>query len=551
MGNRVLLLLLILMLSLFATALIIQNTITEADMLAINTETISNNIHKKEKVVEELFADSLALKTFENVERYPTQALEMTQSFHEEELIFFYVYKNNKPIFWSSNLVVPPSDRPFVQDATFIDTEPRSYIVKKKKLAQDMSVVALILVRRAFNHSNTYLTNRFYKNIIPSDNLEIAQYSDNDIVRNVYSKGGSYLFSVKFKEGKYHNVYLTIQLLSWVLGSIILLSLINRGCSMLAKKGYAWVSVVVMVAVLALLKWVSLQADWLLATSSIELFDPRYYAYSPFLPNLWEFIITTVSAAWLIFYIRSIQVFLATQNPCNRNFPALVFAAVALSSIYFISNLSLNHLSTLVTHTSNVNMDFTNILGFTFYSWVNVFLFCVNIILLLLYIDFAVGQVRTMLGNLTIEINMQLIVLILFLFISALFFEQAVYYNLLVGAVLLVRSYTRHKHTQYSFFNIVIVLLSISLLSSFIYHKSIRIVKQKEMELTLNHLEAENDLNAMSIFIEMEKNLASDSTILRQLLVDAAAAHQSQLLNNHIKTRYLNGYLSRYEHQFY
>ncbi|PVH24922.1 histidine kinase [Sphingobacterium corticibacter] len=552
MGNRVLLLLSIVMFLLFATALIIHNTITEADMLTINTETISKNIHRKEKVVEDLFADSLALKTFSNVERYPTQALELTKNLSDDEnLIYFYVYKNNNPIFWSSNLIVPPSDRPFVQETTYVDAEPRSYIVKKKKLDRDVSVLAVILVRRAFNHSNSYLSNRFYKNIIPSDNLEIARYSDNDIVRNVYSKSGSYLFSVKFKQGKYHNVYLTMQLLAWVLGSIIFLSLINRGCFMLAKKGRAWLSVLAMATILAILKWISLQADWLSATSSMELFDPRYYAYNPFLPNLWEFIITTASAAWLIFYIRSIQVFLAAQNPINRNVKALLLAGFALSTIYLFSNLLLEHLSTLITHTSSVNMDFTNILGFSSYSWVNVFLFCVNIILLLLYIDFAIGQVRTMLRNLTTEINIQLITLILFLLISALFFEQAIYYNLLVGAVLLIRSYTRHKNTQYSFFNIVIVLLSISLLSSFIYHQSIRKVKQKQMALTLKYLEAENDLNAISIFSEMEKNLVADSTIMRQLLQDAMVTQQTQLLDNHIKTHYFSGYLSRYEHQFY
>ena len=80
MGNRVLLLLSIVMFLLFATALIIHNTITEAGMLTINTETVSKNIHRKEKVVEDLFTDSLALKTFSNVERYPTQALELTKN---------------------------------------------------------------------------------------------------------------------------------------------------------------------------------------------------------------------------------------------------------------------------------------------------------------------------------------------------------------------------------------------------------------------------------------------------------------------------------------
>ncbi|MFD2742797.1 MULTISPECIES: sensor histidine kinase [Sphingobacterium] len=552
MGNRVLLLLSIIMFLLFATALIIHNTITEADMLSINTETISSNIHKKEKVVEDLFTDSLALKTFANVERYPTQALQLTKNLSsDDQLTYFYVYKNNKPIFWSSNLLVPPSDKTFVQETTFVDGEPRSYIVKKKKIDSEMSVIAVILIRRAFNHSNSYLSNRFYKNIIPSDNLEIARYSDDDIVRNVYSRSGTYLFSVKFKQGKYHNVYLTMQLLAWVLGSIILLSIINRGCFMLAKKGYAWSSILAMIAVLAIIKWISLHADWLSATSSMELFNPRYYAYNPLLPNLWEFIVTTVSATWLIFYIRSIQIFLAAQNPFNRNIQGIILSGIVLSSIYLLSNLLLEHLSTLITHTPSVNMDFTNILGFSTYSWVNVTLFCVNIVLLLLYIDFAIGQVRTMLQNMTIEINMQLITLILFLLISALFFEQAVYYNLLVGIVLLVRSYTRHKNTQHSFFNIVIVLLSISLLSSFIYHKSIRAVKQKQMDLTLKYLEAENDMNAISIFAEMEKNFNADSVLIREMLTDAELNKQPKMLNNYIKTKYLEGYLSRYEHQFY
>ncbi|MFD2597872.1 ATP-binding protein [Sphingobacterium corticis] len=529
-----------------------HKTITESDMLTVNAETVSNNIHEKESLVENIFADSLAMKTFQNVERYPTQALNLTESFSQKnQLIFFYVYKNHKPIFWSSNIMVLPSDQPFQQDVTFVDGEPRSYLVKKKNLDSETSVLAVILVKRTFNHSNPYLTNRFYKQIMPTDNLDIAQYSDVNVVRNIYSKNGSYLFSVKFKEGKYHNVYLTIQLLSWVLGSIIFLCLVSHLCRLLAKRGHAWLSVGILITIFAFLKWISLKSNWLSGTSSIELFDPRYYAYSPFLPNLWEFIVVTVSAAWVIFYIREIQVYLAEQNPFRRSFGGLIFAIIAISTIYLLSDLVLYHLSTLITHTSGVNMDFTNILGFNAYSWINISLFCINVILLIFYIDFIVGQVRTMLSNLTTEINIQLITLIIFLFIGTQAFDQTIFYNLLVGIIILIRSYTRHKNTQHSFFNIVMVLLSISVLSSIIYHKSIRIVKQKEMTLTLNYLEAENDLNAVSIFVEMEKELDADSTLLRRLVLEAEKTGITQPLSTHIKTRYFSEYLSRYDQQFY
>lgn len=549
MGNRIILLLSVLILSFFTTAVMIRSMMSETDMLTFDAETISSNIHHKERIIESLYKDSMVMKIFKNVERYPNQVLDITSKQYKENFFFFIIYKQNTPIFWSNNLISPPPIQELYQETTFINYGTRSYIAKRKDLDEQTSLLTLIPIKRNFGYSNEYLTNDFYDGIIKTNNLDLAHYTDTKAIKNIYDKDGSFLFSVKFKDGKYHNIFLSLQLLFWVFGVILCLILFNYWSVQLARKGYAWLSVIMMVMVFALLRFVSLKSNWIADTSSLGVFDPKYYAYNPFLPNLWEFIMMTFSTAWVVFYTLYIQKYLIAQNKLKKSKATIPCAGIALASIYVIGYFLSIHLSTLITHTPNVNMDFTNILGFDTYSWINITIFCMNMVLFLFYIDIIVVQVRAMLDNLTLEINLQLIILIAFLFISVLLIDNALPYSILVGAIVLIRAYSNHKYSQYHFASFVLILLSVSILSSIIYTRSIRIEQIKEMTLTLNYLEAENDLNAMSLFTDIENSLKKD-TVLRKLLVDNRPDKESAI-SSHIKAHYMDGYLSKYEQQFY
>src|SRR5690606_29782360 len=110
MGNRIRILLLILTVLFLTTAITINNIVTKEDMLELDARTLSNNLHKAEHLVDEYFADSSMMKAFQNVELYPTQVLDVTKEIGTKERIYFFVYKNHQPIFWSTNLFVPVND---------------------------------------------------------------------------------------------------------------------------------------------------------------------------------------------------------------------------------------------------------------------------------------------------------------------------------------------------------------------------------------------------------------------------------------------------------
>lgn len=550
MGNRVIILLTILSLSLFATAIVIHNVLSEADMLSLDTRTVTENIHKKESIVEDVFQDSVLLKTFENAERYPSQVLDITNQYTKDHFIFFYVFKNNQPILWSASFVVPSLDLTKNPSSFLVNDGSRYMLIKQKSLNEDTKLVATIPIKRNFELDNDYLNKRFYRHIIETDNIDIAAYADTGIIRNIYAKDGTYLFSVKFKEGKYHNIYLTLQAVCWFLGIITLLVVINNWCVSLATKGRAWLSIIIFTSILAVLRFFSLQTNWLSENSSLGLFDPKYYAYSPLLPNLWEFIMMTLSIVWLIFYAQSVQKQLIAQNKISNKTLSTIASILALSSIYIFSHFLFTHLATLITHTPNVNMDFTNILEFNLYSWINMAIFCLNIIILLFYIDIVVTQVRKMANSMTTELNIHLSVLILFLFVGSFIIENRTYFHLLLGVIIILRAYSNSQLPQYQFFSFVATLLLISAFSAFIYMQSMQIGKINEMKLTLNYLEAEDDLNAVSMFADIETRLSNDET-LKSLLQNREYPNQADIINQYIKSNYIDGYLSKYESHFY
>ncbi|MGH2623000.1 MAG: sensor histidine kinase, partial [Sphingobacterium sp.] len=300
MGNKIRILLLILTVSFLATAIMINNMVSKDDMLALDTKTLTTNIHEYEDLIDGYYQDSSLIKAFENVEVYPSHVLDFTQKLASKDNIYIYIYKDHQPIFWSSNIYVPPTDAGVQENVSFIKDDNRSFILKQKTLAGNISILAMIPVKTHYNLSNQHLDNNFSNKLIKTDNLTIAEYRDTVNVKNVYSKNGSYLFSVKLNPGKHDNIFMNIQFICWIFASLCFVILVNNICYMLAKEGRPWFSILFFTATLILTRFVDLNTNWLASKSSLKLFDPKYYAYSPVLPNLWAFFMTTIFVVWLV-----------------------------------------------------------------------------------------------------------------------------------------------------------------------------------------------------------------------------------------------------------
>ena len=174
MGNKIRFLLLILTVSFLVTAITINNIVTKDDMLELDTRTISNNLHDYEDKLDEIFADSAIMKAFSNVELYPSQVLEITQKQVDKNRLYFYIYKDNQPIFWSNNTYVPVNLDGLKTDVNFHKSDNRYYVLKRKVLNNRTTVIALIPVITNFPFNNEYLVNIFSSKLIKTDNLTIA-----------------------------------------------------------------------------------------------------------------------------------------------------------------------------------------------------------------------------------------------------------------------------------------------------------------------------------------------------------------------------------------
>ncbi|WP_437920769.1 ATP-binding protein [Sphingobacterium sp. LRF_L2] len=548
MLTKIRFLLLILTLSLVGTAITIHFTITEEDMLQLDERKLTIKIHEFEDRIDAIFEDNLMIKTFQNVDKYPVQVANITDAI-AKDAIFLYIYRDNQIIHWSTNIYVPITDLGLRNKTSYLQSENRSFLVKKKDLKNGISIVAAVPIKRNFENTNSYLTNNFLTSI-DVNNIEIAQYNDNKNIRNIYSKDNGYLFSVKLIDGKKDNIYINLQFFCWVAAIICLIIFVNSICLHFAKNGKAWTAVIVFFAVLIAVRYIDLKSNWLSVHSSLELFDAKYYAYNEFLPNIWSYLMTTASIFWFICFVKFVQKYLRVPFNIQNRIYSIIASLIGIGSIYFLTYVMYYFLGTLLTHSPTYEIDFTKILNLGLYGWLCILLFCFNITALILYVDGIIQMIRYFLKDITLILNIELICLVTALILTAIIGFN-VFFCILFGVLIFLRTYKTYNfsipYRLSIFISTILLLSSISVISYNFYN---RIKKIDGMKQSISHLLAEDDVNAVSLFIDLEKNINNDYKLERLLDLNDSIA-DIPYITDYIKTRYLSGYLSKFEFQAY
>lgn len=546
MLTKIRFLLLVLTLSLMGTALTIHFTITDEDMLELDEKKLTKNIHKYEDRIDEIWRDSLIMRTFQHADKYPLQLANITTEL-AKEYIYFYIYNDNQIIHWSTNIYVPFSDVGLRKKTSVIQTENRSFLAKKKELTNGISVLALVPIKRNFENTNQFLKNDFLPSI-GIKNLEIARYDDSKNIRNIYSKEGDYLFSAKLIEGKKDNIYISLQFFCWAAALVCFMILTNSIAVYFAKNGKTWLGILLLAAVLIAVRYLDLKSNWLSIHSSLELFDPKHYAYNQYLPNIWSFLVTTCSIFWFICYITSVQKYIRIPTFLTKKGYAVTISILGIFSIYFFGQIIYYFLGTLLTHSPVYENDFTKILNLGFYGWLCILLFAVNILTLVLYIDQVVYMARQLLNNITFILNIELICLVCTLIATA-FIGFNILFCILFGVLIFLRTYkVYHFFSPYQLSTFILTILLFSVISVISYNRYNETKKMNRMKQAIAHLLAEDDVNAVSLFIDLEKNISNDYR-LSKLLSLRDSTPDIPHITDYIKTRYMSGYLSRFEFQ--
>ncbi len=544
---KIRLLLLLLTLSFFGTAITIRRSVTKDIMLKLETKTLTENIHYKETIIEDLFTDTESVKKLTNVRQYPLETARILNDAYEKNLIFVYIYENNNLIQWGTNIYVPDDPNHLNEGENFIYETNRYFIAVKKTIGSHI-LVALIPTKRNFQDRNLYLDNNFYANLDPDRNLQLADYKDTKGVENVYSKNGNLLFSVKFHKGKINNFFTSLEILMWIFGTIALISLIHNLCLWICSKGFAWSSIFLFAVFLALLRWVEFETNWLTTHITHSIFDPKNYALSQFFPNLGILVLIFILVFWLIAYAWSIRADLKISKFFYQRNVAIISTFILYLSIYIVVNVTFSILGTIISD-SGLTTDLTQILGLTMFSWYAIFALCISTGIIIFYIDI----IQELTNRLITSTNTLIAIHITTLFFSLLLHNMYASLNIAnvtICLMIAVRSYNFKKNFQYKFASQILYLLFFSILASIKHGEYSNIKNTNELKIGIKGIEAEDDINAISLFMDIESEIGKDKQ-LQNYFLHASNYNDQKNINEYIRQKYISGYLAKFDYESY
>lgn len=544
MSTKIRIFLAILTFSLIATAVTINHTVNDNDILDLDSKHLTKNLHEKEREIDNIFADSLLLKTFANSDRYPLQIREISKK-HQENFIYLYIYKNNKPIFWSSNIYVPETTKGLRDGVSYLSVENRSFLVKKKQINDDITILAMVVVKRFFKSTNEYLKPAIIHRLVSSNNLEIADFGDSQNIKNIYSKDNTYLFSVKLNKGMHNSIYVKIQLLCWILATLTIIILVQGLCLDMAKKGHPWLSIAVLGLTFFLIRLIDLDTNWLAENSSMEIFDPANYSYNFFIPNLWSLLINSTALVWMICYCIYIKDRLSFKVKIQEGYQALGIFYLLICLLYVAYYFGFYLLSTMVTNSSIADYNYLEIVKNHPFSIYFIFVYCINILFLILLTDFTLYIGKKISSKVTHNINIQLFVLVQFLIIGAIV-SDLTFVNIFIGLIILIRSFDQSIFTASNISTRVITLVALAMMTSITFSKSIKATQERHLQQNISYLKSNDDQEAIALFDSVETDIMQDEYLLKTIAFSLPNPN-TELLTSYLKRKYLNGYLSKYE----
>src|SRR5690606_5575564 len=136
---------------------------------------------------------------------------------HRQEGINLLIYKNQQLYYWSSYRAFPNHVQRIKEGTSFIRLSNGYYeLVKKTEGAYVF--IFIITVKTQYNIENQYLQNEIWPGLFNKNTLEIASFNDKETTE-IFNLNKEYLFTVKLSSQHADNIYTSLQLWLWVLGT--------------------------------------------------------------------------------------------------------------------------------------------------------------------------------------------------------------------------------------------------------------------------------------------------------------------------------------------
>jgi two-component system nitrogen regulation sensor histidine kinase NtrY len=543
---KIRLLLALLTVSLFITAIIVPRSYTPDNTLEQTAKILESNIHDKEGYVNEIINDRALFDQFKNLSKKPGKALnELIQDYTVKKRIWFITMRNNKLAFWSGVKVLPGNPGTIKEGYSFIK-QPNGYYEAIRKTQGDFSVIFFFPVKINYAFQNKYLHNGFDKQLLDDNILDLADFTDKSVYPVHSSYNDTYLFSVKLKEGAVNNRFFYSELTLWILAFITLCVLVNDICQGIAKGGRVLLSVFILAVFIVLLRFVNLHWGWPDFSFKLDIFSPLYYASSPVYPSLGDFCINLLCVCWFAAFV------FVNRNFLLNNIKGKTGSYVVLTTcivILIASSTALLALFYGLIINSNIDFDVTNVLNLSGFSIIGLIMLCVAfLIFYLLNESFIAICIRLPISNSHKAFLFTLSVIIA----TALFtwYIQFTVFYFFMALLVYIRAYAfRYEQTRLSPPSLLLMVLICAIISSIELNIFQNIKESGSRKLLIQKLLIPDDATANDALKRIEKKIITDPQLISQFNKPA----QEDYLKNRLQKLYFDGYLSKYElnvHQY-
>jgi signal transduction histidine kinase len=528
---------------LFFTAIVIQKTYTPVINLDQTAETLEDNLHKKEKYVNDFLNNENSFVELKNLRNNSQSALALIRNLTTENSIWFITSTNDSLSFWSGVKVI--SEHPaFIREGFSFIKEPNGYYEAIKKSAGTFSAIFFIPVKINYAFQNQYLQNTFAPDLLKDNNIEIADFTDTNVY-DVHSINNTYLFSVKLKPGEVNHRFFYYELTFWMLALICLCILIHIVCDYIAEKGYILMSLIFLAAFIVFLRFINLHYGWPDLTYRLDIFSPAFYASSQVYPSLGDFCINILFIFWF-------TVFLYMQRnrlpvPAKGKVKQYLVLITGIFIVIIVSTALLNLFYGLVLN-SKISFDVSNVLNLSFFSLLGVLMLCFSFLIFYLLVEVFLTVVFKIPIPQLHKVFIFIISIIITTTVSA-YYQGINLFYILSAIFIFIRAYAyRYQNRKLNIGSFAAIILICALISStkLSYFQS---VKEKETSKALiQKLEVHDDANADLILKKIEKQIISDKSVI-QYFNDTL--HNINYLKNRLQKLYFNGYLSKYDFNVY
>lgn len=544
-GLKIRLLVLLLGICCFVTAISLRKSVTKTSLLLHEANELQDHLLARERVAHQYLTQP---DKIEELKRFSTEE-KLANNFianYRTSGINVLVYKNQYLTYWSSYKAFPQNVQRLKEGTSFHQLSNGYYELIKKTVG-DYMFIFMITVKSQYAIENQYLKSEIWPGLFDKNTLEIASFTDKETTE-IFSLNKEYLFTVKLSSHYANNIYTSWQLWLWIMG-VCCVSIFVNWCGLLMAKNKHVIAGTLLVAVyFTLLRLSDLKFFWLNHQFNLKIFDPTIYAESDFLPSLGDLLLNVLAITWVtvFIYVHRKQYQIPRWIAQNKavNYAFLTLLLLLLGGLGFL----VEDVFFGLVYYSKIHFNISNIINLGWVSWICIFTLC--LVWLNLFLLITVFSALT--DQLIISIRQKLglfLLLVAAYTIYKIVDNYTVFYLVYALLIFMVAYQQYTQKTRLSVSVMAVVFLCMATITSVKYIK-FEDIKERNLRAGIaEKLMYEDDPKVMNAISMLEKSLSADSQVVayfkNPLLTQTFSFH------NYISRNYLDGYLSRFEYKMF